>query len=40
MLQSRYSSPYFWAGFVLIGEADAKIEIQPSNWLERLIAAL
>jgi len=40
MLQSRYSPPYFWAGFVLIGEADAKIEIQPSNWLERLIAAL
>jgi CHAT domain-containing protein/Tfp pilus assembly protein PilF len=40
MVHSRYSNPYYWAGFVLIGEADARINIQASNWLERLFPAL
>ena len=38
MARSRYSHPYFWAGFILIGEADARIEIRASGWLEKVFS--
>lgn len=40
MLDSEYRSPYYWAAFVLIGDADRRIDFHISSPIERILSFL
>ncbi|MBN1222735.1 MAG: CHAT domain-containing protein [Candidatus Aminicenantes bacterium] len=37
MLDTEYRNPYYWASFILIGEAASRVGLQKSTWWDKLI---